>query len=217
VPNGTELVVRLTESLSSDVNEKGDTFLASLSSPIMIEDRVVVPAEAGVEGKVIEVQSAGRFSGRPRLAIEMTRLTYNGKAYELRSTQYAKQGASRDTRSLAAIGGGAGAGAIIGAVLGGGRGAAIGSIIGAGVGTGAQATSKPSQIKLPAETVLSVRLQGPLTVEPASSLRNTHPAGSGSAQDPFSTDADRPVLKRRPGSPPPETDEPAATAHFGNQ
>jgi hypothetical protein len=217
VPNGTELVVRLTESLSSDVNEKGDTFLASLSSPIMIEDRVVVPAEAGVEGKVIEVQSAGRFSGRPKLAIEMTRLTYNGKTYELRSTQYAKQGASRDTRSLAAIGGGAGAGAIIGAVLGGGRGAAIGSIIGAGVGTGAQATSKPSQIKLPAETVLSVRLQGPLTVEPASSLRNTHPAGSGSAQDPFSTDADRPVLKRRPGSPPPETDEPAATAHFGNQ
>ena len=174
VPNGTELVVRLTESLSSDVNEKGDTFLASLSSPIMIEDRVVVPAEAGVEGKVIEVQSAGRFSGRPRLAIEMTRLTYNGKTYELRSTQYAKQGASRDTRSLAAIGGGAGAGAIIGAVLGGGRGAAIGSIIGAGVGTGAQATSKPSQIKLPAETVLNVRLQGPLTVEPASSLRNAH-------------------------------------------
>ena len=62
MPNGTELVVRLTESLSSDVNKKGDTFLASLSSPIMIEDRVVVPAEAGVEGKVIEVQSAGRFS-----------------------------------------------------------------------------------------------------------------------------------------------------------
>ena len=84
----------------------------------------------------------------------MTRLTYNGKTYELRSTQDAKQGASRDTRSLAAIGGGAGAGAIIGAVLGGGRGAAIGSIIGAGIGTGAQATSKPSQIKLQAETVL---------------------------------------------------------------
>ena len=65
VPNGTELVVRLTESLSSEVNEKGDTFLASLASPIMIGDRVVIPADAGVEGKVVDVENAGRFSGRP--------------------------------------------------------------------------------------------------------------------------------------------------------
>ncbi len=112
----------MAESVSSDVNEKGDTFLASLSSPIMIDDQVVIPEGAGVEGKVVDVESAGRFSGRPRLAVEMTRLTYNGKTYEFRSSQYAKQGASRDVRSLAAIGGGAGVGAIIGGVLGGGRG-----------------------------------------------------------------------------------------------
>jgi len=79
VPNGTELVVRLTESLSSDLNEKGDTFIASLANPVMIGDRVVIPEEAGVEGKVVDVHSAGRFSGRPKLVVEMTRLTYNGK------------------------------------------------------------------------------------------------------------------------------------------
>jgi hypothetical protein len=208
VPNGTELVVRLTESLSSDLNEKGDTFLASLASPIMIGNQVVLPAGAGVEGKVIDVQSAGRFSGRPRLAIEMTRLTCNGKTYELRSSQYSKQGASRDARTIAAIGGGAGVGAIIGAVLGGGRGAAIGSIIGAGTGTGAQAASKAPQVNLPAETVLSVRLQAPLSVIPSSTLQQAQGTGAGSPQDPFSTDSDRPVLKRRPGSPPPEPETP---------
>ena len=166
VPNGTELVVRLTESLSSEVNEKGDTFLASLASPIVIGDRVVIPADAGVEGRVVDVENAGRFSGRPRLAVQMTRLTYNGNIYDLRSSQYSRQGASRDVRSIAAIGGGAGVGAIIGGILGGGRGAAIGSMIGAGAGTGAQATSKAPQVKLPAETVLSVRL-------PKSSQRHT--------------------------------------------
>jgi BON domain len=206
VPDGTELVVRLTESLSTDLNEKGDTFLASLSSPVMVGDRVVIPAEAGVEGKVIEVQSAGRFSGRPRLAVEMTRLTYNGKTYDLHSNQYSKQGASRDIRSIAAIGGGAGVGAIIGGILGGGRGAAIGSIIGAGTGTGSQVATKPAPLKLPAETVLNFRLQAPLTVQPSSGLERTQRAGAGSSPDPFSSDADRPVLKRRPGSPPPETD-----------
>ena len=200
VPNGTELVVRLTESLSSEVNEKGDTFLASLASPIMIGDRVVIPADAGVEGKVVDVENAGRFSGRPRLAIQMTRLTYNGNIYDLRSSQYAKQGASRDVRSIATIGGGAGVGAIIGGILGGGRGAAIGSMIGAGAGTGAQATSKAPQVKLPAETVLSVRLQSPLSVIPSATLQRAPNRGPGDPQDPFSSDADRPVLKRRPGS-----------------
>jgi hypothetical protein len=217
VPYGTELVVRLTESLSSDVNEKGDTFLASLSSPIMIGDRVVIPAEAGLEGKVVEVQSAGRFSGRPRVAVEITRLTYNGKTYKLRSGQYSKQGASRDSRSLAAIGGGAGVGAIIGAILGGGRGAAIGSVIGAGAGTGVQAASKAAPVQLPAESVLSFRLQAPLTVIPSSTLQTVHGAGPGSPPDPFSSDDDRPVLKRRPGSPPPETDAPEANPHSDNK
>ena len=217
VPNGTELVVRLTESLSSDINEKGDTFLASLASPIMIGNQVVVPAGAGVEGKVIDVQSAGRFSGRPRLAIEMTRLTCNGKTYELRSSQYSKQGASRDARTIAAIGGGAGVGAIIGAVLGGGRGAAIGSIIGAGTGTGVQAASKAPQVSLPAETVLSVRLQAPLSLIPSSTLQRGQGTGPGSPQDPFSTDSDRPVLKRRPGSPPPEPDAPEANQRPDNK
>ena len=217
VPNGTELVVRLTESVSSDLNEKGDTFLASLASPIMIGDRVVIPAEAGVEGKVVDVQSAGRFSGRPKVAVQMTRLTYNGNTYELRSSQYSKQGASRDARTVAAIGGGAGVGAIIGAVLGGGRGAAIGSVIGAGVGTGAQATGKAPQVNLPAETVLSFRLQSPLTVIPSSTLQRGQATGPGSPQDPFSSDDDRPVLKRRPGSPPPEPDAPDATQHPDNK
>jgi hypothetical protein len=217
VPNGTELVVRLTESLSSDINEKGDTFLASLASPLMIGNQVVVPAGAGVEGKVIDVQGAGRFSGRPRLAIEMSRLTCNGRTYELRSSQYSKQGASRDARTIAAIGGGAGVGAIIGAVLGGGRGAAIGSIIGAGTGTGVQAASKAPEVNLPAETVLSVRLQAPLSVIPSSTLQRGQGAGPGSPQDPFSTDSDRPVLKRRPGSPPAEPDAPDANQHPDNK
>jgi hypothetical protein len=209
VPDGTALDVRLTETLSSELNEKGDTFLATLASPIMVDDRVVIPAGAGVQGRVVEVQSAGRFSGKPGLVIEVTRLAYNGESYELTSNQYSKQGSSRTTRAAATIGGGAGVGALIGGILGGGRGAAIGAMIGAGAGTGVQAKAKPPEVQLPVETMLSFRLENPLTVVPASTLQGMQ--GSDPSQDPFSSD-ERPVLKRRPGSRPaePDMDQPGA-------
>jgi len=205
VPDGTALDVRLTETLSSELNEKGDTFLATLASPIMVDGRVAIPAGAGVQGKVVEVQSAGRFSGKPGLVIEVTRLAYNGESYDLSSNQYSKQGSSRTARAATTIGGGAGVGALIGGILGGGRGAAIGAMIGAGAGTGVQAKAKGPEVQLPAETMLSFRLENPLSVIPASTLQGTQGAGSDPSQDPFSSD-ERPVLKRRPGSRPPEPD-----------
>ena len=170
----------------------------------------MIPAEAGVQGRVVEVQSAGRLSGKPALAIEVTRLGYNGKTYEVHSSQYRKEGPSRDARTVAKIGGGAGVGAILGAILGGGKGAAIGAIIGAGAGTGAQAASRGAQVQVPAESMLSFRLTKPLTVVPSSTLQGAHGLDPDSSQDPFSSD-DRPVLKRRPGSPPADADAPAGS------
>jgi hypothetical protein len=211
VPDGTALDVRLTETLSSELNEKGDTFLATLASPIMVDDRVVIPAGAGVQGRVVEARSAGRFSGKPGLVIEVTRLAYNGESYELSSNQYSKQGSSRTTRAATTIGGGAGIGALIGGILGGGRGAAIGAMIGAGAGTGVQAKAKAPEVQLPAETMLSFRLENPLSVIPASTLQGMQ--GSDPSQDPFSSD-ERPVLKRRPGSRPaePDMDQPGTSS-----
>ena len=204
VPYGTILVVRLTESLSSDLNEKGDTFLASLASPVLVGDRVVIPEGAGIKGKVVEVQSAGRFSGRPAMIIEVTRLAYNGNSYDLHSNQYSKEGPSRNVRSVATIGGGAGLGAILGGILGGGKGAAIGAMIGAGAGTGIRGAGRGAVVHLPAESTFTFRLLTALTVTPSSILQRGKNADPDSSSDPLSDD-DRPVLKRRPGSAPPET------------
>jgi hypothetical protein len=170
VPSGTVLAVRLTESVNSALNQRGNTFLASLASPIMVGDRIVIPAEAAIQGKIVDVRNGGRFNGRSALVLKVTRLAYNGRTYELRSSQYSKQGASRNTRAAAAIGGGAGLGAIIGVILGGEKGAAIGAVIGAGAGTGVQAMSKAAQVQLPAKSTLNFRLETPLTVIPSSTL-----------------------------------------------
>ena len=69
-------------------------------------------------------------------------------------------------RSAALIGGGAGAGAIIGALAGGGKGAAIGAAVGAGAGTAGAGLTGNQDINIPAESLLSFKLQSPVEVKP---------------------------------------------------
>jgi len=201
VPYGTLLEVRLTETLSSGLNQPGDTFLASLVSPIVVGDRVVIPAGAGVKGRIVDARNARRFSGRATLVIEVTQLAYNGRTYELHSSQYSQQGASRNTYAAAAITGGAGVGAIIGTVIGKGKGAAIGAVLGAAAGTGVQGVTKRAPAQLSAESTLSFRLETPLT------LQRVQSADPDVSQGIFSSN-DRPVLKQRSTSQSPDTEPP---------
>jgi hypothetical protein len=169
VPAGTVVAIRLIDPIDTETNSVGDTFRATLSQPVIVGDEVVIPADADVEGQIVDSKSAGHFQGQSAIALTLTRLRMHGKSYTLRTNQYEKQGASRGKRTAATVGGGAALGAIIGGIAGGGKGAAIGAGVGAGAGTGVQAATKGQQIKLPAETVLNFRLEGPLSVTPASS------------------------------------------------
>ena len=176
IPEGTRVSIRLIDSVDSDKNKAGDTFRATLDSPIMVGDRVVVPKDADIEGQVLDARSAGHFAGRSDLALVLTTLRVDGRTYELQTDEYARQGASRGTRTAETVGGGAGVGALIGGLAGGGKGAVIGAAVGAGAGTGVQAATKGQQIRLPSETVLEFNLKAPLAVAPSSTNRN---AGRG--------------------------------------
>lgn len=167
IPEGTLLTVRMTDGIDTERNRVGDTFQASLESPLMIGERLVAPVGTTVEGRVSELQSAGHFSGRSELALELVRLDMGGKSYPLETTPWTSQGNSRGKRTAATVGGGAALGAIIGAIAGGGKGAAIGTVAGAGAGTGVQAATKGKQMKINPEAVLDFRLQAPVTVVPS--------------------------------------------------
>ncbi len=179
IPEGAALSIRLIDSIDSDKNKPGDTFRATLDSPIMVGDRVAIPRDADIEGLVLDVKSAGHFTGRSDLALVLTKLSVNGRTYELQTDEYTRQGASRGARTAETVGGGAGVGALIGGLAGGGKGAAIGAAVGAGAGTGVQAATKGQQIRLPSETVLEFRLKAPLAVEPSSTNRNAGRARVG--------------------------------------
>jgi len=159
---GTQLTVRLNDGLSTEKNQVGDTFHATLGAPLVIDDETVVPSGADVVGHVVDVKSAGRFAGNSALTLELTSLSVNGKTYNIQTSQWSRQGKGEGKNTAVKAGGGAALGAIIGGLAGGGKGAAIGSV--AGAGTGVAATKKGEQITLAPESTLSFSLINPITV-----------------------------------------------------
>jgi hypothetical protein len=166
IPQGTTLAVRLVDTIDSETAQQGQTFRASLESPLSVDGDVAIPAGYDVEGHVVEVKSAGKFAGRSELILQLDRIAVSGKHYNIQTDQWRREGSSRTKNTAAKVGTGAAIGAIIGGLAGGGKGAAIGAAAGGGLGGGVQAATKGQQIKLSSETVLNFTLQSPVTVVP---------------------------------------------------
>jgi hypothetical protein len=167
MPAGTELTIRMIDSVDSEKNKVGDRFRATIEMPVVIEGKTVVPKGAEVEGVVTQSASAGHFQGRSELALALSKLTYVGKSYDIKTEQAVREASSRGKKTAAMVGGGGALGAVIGGIAGGGKGAAIGAASGAGAGAGVQAVTKAQQVRVPSETVLEFKLKNPVTVTPA--------------------------------------------------
>ncbi len=207
IPSGTTFSVRMIDSIDTGRNQPGDMFHASIYAPITIDDKVIIPEGADVTGRIVDLKDAGRFAGQPELGLELVSVAMNGRSYSLVTDKYRQQGASRGARTAKTVGSGAAIGAIIGAIAGGGKGAAIGAATGAGVGGGVQAATKPKQVHIAPEALLSFRLVSPLTVTPVATMERNHVNTNWSSAPPPSNNVidysdnsstDRPVLKRRP-------------------
>jgi len=166
IPSGTTLAVRLVDTIDSETATAGQTFHATLDSPLSVDGDVVVPSGYDVEGHVVDVQSAGKFAGKSLLKLQLDRISVGSKYYNIQTDQYSREGSSRGKNTAAKVGAGAAIGAIIGGIAGGGKGAAIGAASGGGIGGGVQAATKGQQIKLASETVLNFTLQASLNVLP---------------------------------------------------
>jgi BON domain len=164
IPAGTRIDIRMIDSVDSSVNHTGEIFHASLDSPIVVGNQVVIPRDADVYLRLVDARSAGHYSGQSELQLELVRLSYQGRSYPLVSSTYDMKGTSRGKRTAATIGGAAAIGAVIGAIAGGGKGAAIGAGTGAGAGTVYQGVTRGKQVKIPSETLINFTLEQPTEV-----------------------------------------------------
>jgi len=161
VPAGTRILIRLTETLTSEQQRPGGRFSGRLETNLMVGGTVAAPQGATVHGQVVSAQSAGRMAGGSELALQLTDIVINGTAHPILTTTYQLQGDGRGGRTARRITGGAGLGSVIGALAGGGTGAAIGAAAGAGMGTATSAAGRGQQVGLARGTLLEFRLQHP--------------------------------------------------------
>jgi hypothetical protein len=165
IPAGTTLNVRLGETLTSERNQPGDQFTAVLDQPLVVDGFVVAERGSKAQGRIVELERAGKVRGLARVAIELTQIrTSDGQNVRVNTSAYNKQGESSKQTDAAKVGGGAALGAIIGAIAGGGKGAAIGAGAGGAAGAGdvALTRGKPAEIRV--ETKVSFRMSEPVTI-----------------------------------------------------
>jgi hypothetical protein len=165
VPAGTYLTVRINQLLSSDKNQQGDAFSASLVQPLVVNGVVVAEPGETLGGRVTEAVKAGRIEGVARLGVQLTDLTLvDGQQIPIHSSLINRSGPTSVGRDAGAIAGTTALGAAVGAAADWGRGAAIGAGAGAAVGIiGVLVTRGHPSVLYPEQT-LTFRIEAPFTI-----------------------------------------------------
>jgi hypothetical protein len=159
---GTDIQVRLEQPLSSRTARMEDRFEATVVRPIRAGGRVVIPTGSRVRGIVQAAEPAERPAKAGQLDLTFDTLTLpGGSRTDIRTRVISiKEDIDRgDTARKAGMG--ALLGAVLGRVVGGTKGALIGLVVGGG---GAIVASKGDDVELPEGSVLTLRLERPLTV-----------------------------------------------------
>lgn len=162
---GTYVTVRLNQALSSDRNQPGDAFSATLVRPIVVDGVVVADRGQTLGGHVTEAKKAGRVEGTSRLGIQLTDLpVVDGQQVPVTTQFVTRNGPTSVGRDAAAIGVTTGAGAAIGAGVGGAGGAAVGAGAGLLVSTIGVLLTRGHPTILYPETVMTFRVEQPVTI-----------------------------------------------------
>ncbi len=166
VPAGTDLKVRINETLSSKDSRVGDRFTATVVDPARF-------SEAKLTGHISSIQKSGKVNGRTtmNLAFDSVQLPdgRHGVSHGYVTRVYSENAGRADneggiesgsrTKQTIKRGGIAGVtGAIIGGLAGGGKGAAIGLIVGGAAGAGSLAIQGSKELKIQSGTEMLVHV-----------------------------------------------------------
>ena len=164
LPAGTEMRVRLAEALDTRRSRAGEVFTATLDTPVVVNEKTVVPRGTEFRGHVTRSDESGRLKGRADLGVTLDSFELHGKSYRIETSSQSRVSKGHKKRNSLLIGGGAGLGAALGAVAGGGKGALIGAGAGAAAGTGGAAATGKENVVLPVETPLTFSLRAPVRI-----------------------------------------------------
>jgi len=165
IPAGTTLTVAMIDAVGTDTSKAGDTFMASIAEPVVVNGKTVLPKGMKVRGRVATVDEPGRVKGKAAMSLVLTQFVKDGKTYAITTEPFTAQSAAGTKKDALKVGAGAAIGAAIGAIAGGGKGAAIGAAAGGGAGTAAVLATKGDHIKLDSEQKVNFVLKQDVKVE----------------------------------------------------
>ncbi len=182
VPGGTRILARLTSPLHSTSARAGSGIYLETEFPIVVNDRVVVPANSYVQGTVEEESRPGRVRGRAQFSFHFDSLilpnnhtvriaaALQGLPGSTRNRSRHERGAIEPVDQIDADVYTVAKGTLAGGMLGGlggrsGFGLGMGALAGGGLGLAKVLFTRGDEISLPVGTRVELVLERPVSIE----------------------------------------------------
>jgi hypothetical protein len=175
IPSGTKVPLALKQSVSTKNAREGDAVYAVTTFPVVINDRIVIPAGTYVQGRISNVKRAGHVKGRAEVLMHFSTLIYpsgytvvlpgaveNVPGAEKTSMKDEEGTIRQDSQSgekAKTVATAAGTGALVGGLSNGAKGGLIGAGVGGAVGTAIGLFSRGSDVRMDAGTTLEMVIQ----------------------------------------------------------
>ena len=218
VPAGAKVLLQLRSAINTKSAKPGDSVYLASTFPVVVGNRVMIPAGVYVQGVVDRVQRAGRVRGRAQLDMHFTSIIFpNGTVVEIPGVVNDLPGASKqsvknDGEGTIEENGDKGrhagevakvsvpTGATVGAIGGLGAGHPLaGGLVGVGAGLAAAGLvslfTRGADVNIPTGTQVEMVLQRPLLLE----AENLAPAGAAGTPPALVPAPDQPKPIEKPG------------------
>ncbi len=164
IPSGTFVTVRVDQPLSSDHNQPGDFFSATLAQPVVVDGIVVAQRGQVLSGRVSEVERGKRLQNVSRLGVQLTELTLvDGQQVPIQTQLVGRKGRSTTGQDVGTVAATTAVGAAIGAAADWGTGAAIGAGVGVIGGLAGVLLSHGAPAVIYPESLLTFRIEAPVS------------------------------------------------------
>jgi hypothetical protein len=206
VPPGTRLPLILHNALSTRNAKAGDPIYLETLFPVVIDERILIPAGSYVQGEILEAKRPGKVKGTGEIRLRLDSMILpNGYAVNFNAvpTNAGTGGGEKTDKEgnihgdtdkgddVATIAKSTGIGAGVGGIAtGSAKGAGIGAGAGAAVGLAAVLLTRGPELELPRGTTLDVVLDRPVYLD-ASRTNFTDPGRASSLPGPPSREATR--------------------------
>ena len=182
IPAGTKVPLALKQAISTKNAHEGDAVYAETTFPVVLENRIVIPAGTYVQGKISHIRRPGRVKGRAEVLMHFTTLIYpSGYTVMLPGSVESIPGAEKTSmkgsegtvhqdsqtgQKVGTVASTAATGAVVGGLSAGGKGALIGAGAGGAVGTAIALLTRGNDVRLENGTSVEMVIQRPITLDP---------------------------------------------------